>query len=198
MTGGPRRRRVASLLRPPRTEREGAQMVRRALLPLSLTVAARAAACLTPAGRAGAANMAGVIVRDSYFSPTSLTVNAGDTVIFARAQEAKLPHTVTSDTGAFDQDLSNQQYVGLRFQQPGTYAYHCKIHGAAGGGGMAGTILEQDAGTTTTTATTAPGQTTTTTVPGATTTTTTKPPTTTTTKPPKPPTTTTTNPPTTT
>ena len=110
-------------------------MVRRGLLPLTLAVAAVAAASLAPIGEAGAANMASVVVRDSYFTPAQQTVHAGDTVIFARAQDAKLPHTVTSDTGVFDQDLSNQQYVGLRFQQPGTYAYHCKYHGAPGGGG---------------------------------------------------------------
>src|SRR2546423_796392 len=164
-------------------------MVRRALLPLSLALAAATAASLTPAGRAGAADMAGVVVRDSNFSPNRLTVHAGDTVIFAKAQDSQLVHSVTSDTGAFDEELSDKRYVGLRFQQPGTYAYHCRYHGAAGGSGMAGLALGDDAAPPPPPATTAPGATTTTTAPGATTTTT-KPPTTTTTKPPKPTTTT--------
>src|SRR2546423_12513679 len=115
-------------------------MVRRALLPLSLALAAATAASLTPAGRAGAADMAGVVVRDSNFSPNRLTVHAGDTVIFAKAQDSQLAHSVTSDTGAFDAELSDKRYIGLRFQQPGTYAYHCRYHGAAGGSGMAGPL----------------------------------------------------------
>ncbi|HEV7863453.1 MAG TPA: cupredoxin domain-containing protein, partial [Acidimicrobiia bacterium] len=169
-------------------------MVRRAFVPRSLVVAAVAAASFTPAGRAGAANMVGVTVRDSNFTPGRQTIYTGDTVVFAKAQDSQLTHSVTSDTGAFDSELADKRYIGLRFQQPGTYAYHCKYHGSAGGGGMSGVIFVQDAATTTTTATTGPppptttttgpGSTTTTTGP-ATTTTTTKPPTTTTTKPPK-------------
>jgi len=55
-------------------------MVRRALLPLSVALAALVAASFTPASRAVAAAMAGVTVRDSNFSPTQLTVHTGDTV----------------------------------------------------------------------------------------------------------------------
>ena len=44
-------------------------MVRRALLPLSVALAALVAASFTPAGRAVAADMAGVSVRDSSFNP---------------------------------------------------------------------------------------------------------------------------------
>ena len=103
-------------------------MVRRALVPLLLAVAAVAAACLVPAGQAGA-NVAGVVVGDSFFSPAQRTVTAGDTVIFSRAQNSTLAHSVTSDTGLFDQEVGDQQHpIGLRFLQPGTYAYHCKYH----------------------------------------------------------------------
>src|SRR5438094_9381539 len=100
MTGGPR---PSAAWRPgsapPDSEREGGQMVRRGLLPLTLAVAAVAAASLAPIGEAGAANMASVVVRDSYFTPAQQTVHAGDTVIFARAQDPKPPHTVTSHPG---------------------------------------------------------------------------------------------------
>src|SRR4051794_32113890 len=184
MTGRPCRRHVTSLLRPPRKpEREGGPMVRRALLPLSVALATLVAASFTPASRAVAADMAGVSVRDSSFNPNQLTIHAGDTVIFAKAQDAQLTHSVTSDSGIFDQELSTNRYVGLRFQTPGTYPYYCKYHGAPGGGGMSGVIFVADTTATSTTATTAPGATTTTTVPGATTTTTATGPTTTTTKP---------------
>src|SRR5882724_10477195 len=161
MTGGPCRRHVTSLLRPPRKpEREGGPMVRRALLPLSVALAALVAASFTPASRAVAAAMAGVTVRDSSFSPTQLTVHTGDTVVFAKTQDAQLTHSVTSDSGIFDQELSTNRYVGLRFQTAGTYPYYCKYHGAPGGGGMAGVIFVQDS--TATTTTTVPGATTTT------------------------------------
>src|SRR5437763_3928498 len=186
MTGGPRLPvpwRPGS--GPPDSEREGGPMVRRALLPLSLAVAAVAAASVAPFAPASAANWAAVSVQDSSFSPSQQTVQAGATVVFARRQGTQLTHTVTSDSGLFDVELNDQrQYVGMVFNTPGTYAYHCKYHAAYG---MTGVIVVQEAATTTTTApgattTTAPGATTTTTTPGATTTTT-KPPTTTTTKP---------------
>src|SRR5439155_22940035 len=108
-----------------------------------LAVALLAAASVMPVGRAGAAdaNWAAVAVRDSFFSPNNLTVNVGDTLVFARAQDAKLTHTVTSDTGLFDAELNDQrQYFGLKFQQAGTYNYYCRYHGSSG---MTGTIVVQ-------------------------------------------------------
>src|SRR5688500_15204724 len=119
-----------SLLRPPEAEREGGPMARRTVLPLSLALAAATAASFGAGGFAGAADMAGVMVRDSSYTPAHQTIQAGETVVFARAQNAELPHTITSDTGNFDQDITEARYVGLRFHQPGTYAFHCKHHGS--------------------------------------------------------------------
>src|SRR5438309_1608331 len=93
MTGGPR---PSAAWRPgsdpPDSEREGGQMVRRGLLPLTLAVAAVAAASLAPIGEAGAANMASVVVRDSYFTPAQQTVHAGHTVILPPAHDANRHH----------------------------------------------------------------------------------------------------------
>jgi plastocyanin len=178
-------------------------MERRAVVPLTVAAIAAVVTAVVPIGGAGAdTSGAIVVVRDSNYTPSRVGIRPGDFVIWTRPDGTTLTHSVTSDDGRFDADLTDQRRnVGFRFQEAGTYAYHCKYHGSAGGGGMAGVILVEGDSTTTTTApgpttTTTPttGPTTTTTT--APTTTTTAPPTTTTTKPPKPPkTTTTTTPP---
>ena len=56
-----------------------------------------------------------VVVRDSNFSPARQTIAAGDTVVFARMKDTQLGHSVTSDTGAFDQEINEQRsMVGLQ------------------------------------------------------------------------------------
>src|SRR5436305_5471233 len=102
-TGGPRppaRWRPGS--DPPDSEREGGPMVRRALMPLTLAVAAMAAATFAPIVRAGAANWAAVTARDSFFSPSTQTVPVGDTLYFVSADGNQLTHSATSDQGLFD------------------------------------------------------------------------------------------------
>lgn len=188
-------------------------MERRAIVPLMVAAIAAVVTTLVPIGGAGAdTSGAMVVVRDSNYTPPRVGIRPGDVVIWTRPDGVNLTHSVTSDEGRFDAELTDERRnVGFRFQEAGTYAYHCKYHGSAGGGGMAGVIVvEGDATTTTTTTpTTTPGPTTTTTpdptttttqTTGPTTTTSTAPtttttlaPTTTTTKPPK--TTTTTKPP---
>ena len=178
-------------------------MQRRAVVPLCLAAIAAVVTTLVPTGGAGAdTSGALVVVRDSNYAPSRVGIRPGDVVIWTRPDGTTLTHSVTSDDGRFDAELTDQQRnAGFRFQDAGTYAYHCKYHGSAGGGGMSGVIVVEGQATTTTTA---PGPTTTTTPPTgpttttstAPTTTTSAPPTTTTTKPPKPPkTTTTTTPP---
>jgi plastocyanin len=64
------------------------------------------------------------------FSPESLTVAVGTTVVWTSASSA--PHTVTSNTGAFDSGISHPleqgQTFSFQFKQAGTYTYHCQIH----------------------------------------------------------------------
>ncbi len=178
-------------------------MERRAVVPLTVAAIAAVVTALVPIGGAGAdTSGAIVVVRDSSYTPSRVGIRPGDVVIWTRPDGTTLTHSVTSDDGRFDADLTDQRRnVGFRFQEAGTYAYHCKYHGSAGGGGMAGVIVVEGDSTTTSTApgpttTTTPTTEPTTTTSTAPTTTTTAPPTTTTTKPPKPPkTTTTTTPP---
>jgi len=65
------------------------------------------------------------------FSPTTLTISAGTTVIWMNTTQA--PHTVTSDDGkTFDSGTSNPVSPGtsfsFKFTTAGTFAYHCQFH----------------------------------------------------------------------
>jgi plastocyanin len=71
------------------------------------------------------------------FSPSTLTVNAGDTVTFAFGS---VGHNVNFDTGAAPPaDIAGvNANVSIQrvFTTAGTYSYHCNIHP-----GMAGTVV---------------------------------------------------------
>ncbi|MBI4116532.1 cupredoxin family copper-binding protein [Candidatus Pacearchaeota archaeon] len=72
------------------------------------------------------------------FSPKSLTVNAGDSVVWTN--EDSVSHTVTSDSGSelSSSFLSKGQTYSHTFSQKGTFSYHCSPHP-----GMKGTIVVQ-------------------------------------------------------
>lgn len=119
------------------------------VLALALVAAVLA---LTHLGAASAATV-GVTVADNTFTPGSVTVTAGDTVVWT--DSGARPHTVTADDGSFDSGtLSTGATFSRTFDTPGTIPYFCKIHGAAGGIGMSGTIVVLAAQVTTTTAAT--------------------------------------------
>ena len=79
------------------------------------------------------------------YSPNHLTVRNGATVVWTN-EEIYEPHTVTSDTGAFDSSPNitpqalaafealpfvikgGQESFSYTFTQPGTFAYFCKLH----------------------------------------------------------------------
>lgn len=86
-----------------------------------------------------------VTIGDFFFAPQNVMINAGQTVCWTNTGGA--PHTVTSNPGpsgcnpasaeAFD---SGNMIPGAVFQHtfntPGTFAYHCEVHGC----GMSGTV----------------------------------------------------------
>jgi len=118
----------------------------------ALGVALLAAAALAPtAGGGGAARAAdtGVDATNSLtFSPASVTIAVGDTVTWTVVGAA--PHTVTEDGGAFASPgsfLTTGQTYQFTFSAPGTYHYHCAIHGSV----MAGTVVVEAAATATNT-----------------------------------------------
>jgi plastocyanin len=110
------------------------------------------------------------------FNPRLTRIFVGDRVHWKNDTPQR--HTVTSDAGspvAFDSgEVIQDGSYDRKFREPGTYAYHCKVHD-----NMKGVVEVTDPNAPTTT--TAPPTTTTTTAP---TTTTTARPTTTTTAPP--------------
>jgi plastocyanin len=79
------------------------------------------------------------------FSPSSITVGVGETVIWTNNGDA--PHTVTGD-GLGSPTLNNGQSYSHKFTSPGTVSYICSIHpfmtgtviveGTSSGGGGSG------------------------------------------------------------
>lgn len=79
-----------------------------------------------------------IAVSGYAFAPGTLTVHAGDTVVWKNADQAS--HTITSDSG---HELASDYFgkgmtVSHTFLEKGTYAYHCEPHPW-----MKGTIIVQ-------------------------------------------------------
>jgi plastocyanin len=64
------------------------------------------------------------------FVPSSVTVRAGNLVIW-NVKEKSAYHSISADDGSFDSCehhwVHNATFT-VRFSQPGTYKYHCRIH----------------------------------------------------------------------
>lgn len=77
---------------------------------------------------------ASVIMQDIAFIPDSVTIQAGQKVIWTN--EDLVPHTVTSgnpgDADAGEEFESSNLITGAtyehRFDEPGTYTYFCEFH----------------------------------------------------------------------
>jgi LPXTG-motif cell wall-anchored protein len=109
-----------------------------------LTSTASVVIAAATAGPAGAATTHDVSIVGLSFSPSTLIVEPGDTVVWTN--DSGLAHTVTADNGSFDSgSLSPGQTFTHTFASAGTVPYHCSFHGAAGGIGMSGTIVVQAA-----------------------------------------------------
>ena len=76
-----------------------------------------------------------IVLKDFHFSPMSLTVPAGATVIWKNLDGE--PHTVVSDAGLFRSGgLDQNDSFTFKFDKPGTYRFICSIHPT-----MMGTIV---------------------------------------------------------
>jgi plastocyanin len=99
-----------------------------------------------------------VAIVDFGYSPATITVRAGTTVVWTNTGQAI--HSVTSDTGLFDSSPSCPAGACIdpggtfshTFTTAGRFAYHCRVHS-----NMHGTVIVKPAATTPTT--TAPGST---------------------------------------
>jgi len=70
-----------------------------------------------------------VAIMNYAFSPATLTVNVGDTVVWTNMDTA--PHTVTVSSGPVkfsSGNLSKGQTFSYTFTSAGTYSYYCAVH----------------------------------------------------------------------
>jgi plastocyanin len=69
-----------------------------------------------------------VQIRSTGFSPSSLTVNHGDKVVFHNAD--KVDHQVVADSGAFASPIlhANQSWTTSALNSAGTFRYHDALH----------------------------------------------------------------------
>jgi amicyanin len=102
--------------------------MKRTLSAVALAVAFAFLALLHAPTQAAAASYSVQIANYAY-SPSSITVNVGDTVTWTNDDTA--PHTVTTSSGPqslSSPDLSKGQSWSFTFTAPGTYSYYCAVH----------------------------------------------------------------------
>lgn len=95
-------------------------------------------AALLCAASAFSQGTAKVTVSNNKFEPKTITVKAGSEVVWENKEGT---HTVTADDGSWDSaGLSAGKTFSHKFDNPGSYKYHCAFHGSSGGHNMAGVV----------------------------------------------------------
>ncbi len=89
-----------------------------------------------PPGNKGGPGVNEVWIQGMAFTPATITVNANTTITWTNKDG--VTHTVTSDTGLFNGNLSQNGVFTHTFTTPGSYPYHCSIHTY-----MTGTVIVQ-------------------------------------------------------
>jgi hypothetical protein len=67
-----------------------------------------------------------VLIRGKAFNPPETRIRPGDDVTWTFSDREA--HTVTADNKSFDSGPRKDGEFRLRFDQPGSYSYHCEIH----------------------------------------------------------------------
>ena len=112
---------------------EGGSVSRSKLLALLVLTLLSGGVTHALAAESGAAVLADetVDIVDNDYQPGSVTIKAGDTITWTQSGDE--PHTVTADDGSFDSgEMEKGETFSMRFDSPGTYSYHCTIHGGPG------------------------------------------------------------------
>jgi plastocyanin len=136
-----------------------------------LTLALAVAGVVAAAGGAKAATIT-VNINRSSFSPSTITINVGDTVTWKNTDT--VVHTATSSTALWDSGfLAAGATFSHTFTEAGTFNYTCTIHGFSGkvivnAAATTSTTSPPTTSTTSTTSTTTSSTTTTTLAPGQT------------------------------
>lgn len=85
---------------------------------------------------------AAITIVGETFSPQTVTVQAGQPVCWSWAQS--ISHNVHADDDSFTSGApSTTGNFQTTFNTPGTFGFHCQVHGSPGAG-MFGTIIVQD------------------------------------------------------
>ena len=105
------------------------------IVMLFISACANSATTPTPSG-SGSGIKSNVVIQGFSFTPASVTIQQGATVIWTNKDS--VTHTVTSDSGTEldSESLANGQTYTHTFTTPGTYIYYCKIHPS-----MKGTVI---------------------------------------------------------
>lgn len=93
---------------------------------LTLVLGTLMAIQATTAGSAQTSAAKRVEVVNFAFKPGSLTVAKGTTVEFEN--ESGTTHTATRNGGGFSKRLAPGASIPVRFNQRGSFPYHCRIH----------------------------------------------------------------------
>lgn len=123
-----------------------------AVFPSSLGQPAGAAVTTSAPALHAAATFTVEVRANSTFSPASITIAPGDTVVWQRTGGF---HNVRADDSSFRLGEGAAGNVGgswttvsHTFNTAGTFRYFCEAHGGAGGVGMSGVVIVQTAGAT--------------------------------------------------
>lgn len=93
---------------------------------LAALLVSQVATASGPAGPAQASGAKTVDISHFEFHPPKLVVAKGTRVVFSNSSGTA--HTAT-DKGAFDSGrIKPGHSFAVRFEQKGTFSYHCKIH----------------------------------------------------------------------
>ncbi len=79
---------------------------------------------------------AAVTIRNFQFQPQSITARVGQPITWTNQDSAQHGAILDSDSSCSTGPLSTNQSGSLVFSKPGTYTYHCVVHGNT----MTGTI----------------------------------------------------------
>ncbi len=108
-------------------------MNRLVALPLIMLAVVLASGCVQSPGQQNqnppaGSGQTGVTIQNFAFSPATLTVKAGDTVVWTNQDSSS--HTVVSDSGSeiASGTLPQGGTYSHTFNSAGTYDYHCGIH----------------------------------------------------------------------
>ncbi len=83
--------------------------------------------CMSSNSVTNPVNTQAVTIQNFAFSPASITVAAGSTVMWTNKDA--VAHTTTSDAPGWDSGpLAQNASFSQTFNTKGTFSYHCKIH----------------------------------------------------------------------